>query len=166
MLRTVSARLELEVVAPARLIFEVTVAGGFTATESLSIRQDGTECEKRMLVYQHDTRAHQIDARPGRLKVNYRAEVTGQAAVAEVSDVDRIRYLRPSRYCESDSLRPTAIAEFTGLTGLDLLHGVSSWVGQKLAYAPGSSLPTDGAARTLLAPCSHARASAATTPTW
>lgn len=65
--------------------------------------------------------------------------------------MDRLRYLRPSRYAESDVLWATARAEFAGLTGPGLLHAVSSWVGTRLAYVPGSSLPTDGAERTLLA---------------
>ena len=59
-------------------------------------------------------------------------------------------YVRPSRYCESDSLGPTAASEFAGLTGIDLLQAVITWVNQKLMYVTGSSLPTDGAVRTLL----------------
>ncbi|MFN7149110.1 MAG: hypothetical protein ACK4V6_06480, partial [Microthrixaceae bacterium] len=35
-------------------------------------------------------------------------------------------------------------------SGTDLVAGVSSWVGMHLDYVPGSSLPTDGAVRTLL----------------
>lgn len=62
-----------------------------------------------------------------------------------------MRYLRPSRYCESDTLSAIAHAEFAGLDGYSLLEGVSSWVGTRLDYVPGSSLPTDGAVRTLLA---------------
>jgi transglutaminase-like putative cysteine protease len=64
--------------------------------------------------------------------------------------MDELRYLRPSRYCESDTLGPIARAEFAGLKGQQLLAGVSSWVGQNLFYVPGSSQPTDGAVATLL----------------
>ena len=71
---------------------------------------------------------------------------------ARADAVDLIRYTRPSRYAESDALAPTATAEFAGLdTSAELLAGVSSWVGTRLAYAGGSSRPTDGAVRTLLA---------------
>ena len=83
--------------------------------------------------------------------MQYDVTVTGQASPAEVTETDRVRYLRPSRYCESDSLGALARAEFAGLSGTDLLAGVSSWVGQKLSYVPGASLPTDGAVRTLIA---------------
>jgi transglutaminase-like putative cysteine protease len=49
-------------------------------------------------------------------------------------------------------MAPTAAAEFAGIEGAtQLLAAVSSWVGTRLAYVPGSSLPTDGATRTLLA---------------
>ena len=61
-------------------------------------------------------------------------------------------YTRPSRYAESDALAPTASGEFAGITDpAELLHSVSSWVGTRLRYVSGSSLPTDGATRTLLA---------------
>jgi transglutaminase-like putative cysteine protease len=45
-----------------------------------------------------------------------------------------------------------ARAEFAGITtDADLLAAVSSWVGGKLSYRPGSSGPADGAVDTLLA---------------
>ena len=65
--------------------------------------------------------------------------------------MELLEYLRPSRYCEADRLAPTARAEFSGLAGADLLAAVSSWVGTRLSYVPGSSQPTDGAVQTLLA---------------
>ena len=65
-------------------------------------------------------------------------------------DTDEIVYLRPSRYCESDTLAPTAASEFAGLSGLNLLNAVIDWVNRQLTYVSGSSLPTDGAVRTLL----------------
>jgi transglutaminase-like putative cysteine protease len=92
-----------------------------------------------------------LDAEVGRLLLDYTATIDGRAEPEATGEADVLRYLRPSRYCESDSLGPTAHAEFAGLTGYDLLAAVSSWVGSRLSYVPGSSLPTDGAVRTLLA---------------
>jgi hypothetical protein len=60
------------------------------------------------------------------------------------SEIDQIVYLRPSRYCESDSLGPTAVSEFAGFEGQELLHSVIRWVNEKLTYVTGSNLPTDG----------------------
>jgi len=65
--------------------------------------------------------------------------------------LDAVTYLRPSRYAESDRLAALAAAEFAGLSVPELLAGVSSWVGDRLDYVPGSSGPTDGAVDTLLA---------------
>ena len=45
---------------------------------------------------------------------------------------------------------PTAASEFAGLRGSELLQAVISWVNEQLTYVTGSSLPTDGAVRTLL----------------
>lgn len=97
------------------------------------------------------TRLHRVLADAGRVTVRYDAVVEGRAAPAPFEPVDLITYLRPSRYCESDSLLPTATEEFAGLSGKDLLDGVSSWVGGRLRYVPGASGPTDGALATLQA---------------
>ncbi|HSN37083.1 MAG TPA: transglutaminase family protein, partial [Arthrobacter sp.] len=64
--------------------------------------------------------------------------------------MDLIRYVRPSRYAESDLLLPTAYAEFGGLHGSELLHAVRNWVFNELRYISGSSRGTDGAVETLL----------------
>ena len=85
------------------------------------------------------------------MTIRYDATVEGTAEAAPVEELDLIAYRRPSRYCESDQLLPTAHAEFQGLEGKPLLDAVSSWVGAQLSYIPGSSKPTDGATETLLA---------------
>jgi transglutaminase-like putative cysteine protease len=82
--------------------------------------------------------------------VDYRAVVTGTTPSAPRHELDEITYLRPSRYCESDTLTPTARSEFAGLYGHDLLQAVTAWVGERLRYKPGSSRATDGAAQTML----------------
>ena len=64
--------------------------------------------------------------------------------------MELIRYVRPSRYAESDRLLPTAYAEFGGLQGEELLHAVRNWVFSELRYVSGSSRGTDGAVETLL----------------
>jgi transglutaminase-like putative cysteine protease len=151
MLRNMSAHLDITVTEPAQIALIVAVAQGVPATESLDIRLDGATYTPREVVTEHGTRIHVVEVDPGRLVVDYTAEVTGQAEPVEVTERDLLTYLRPSRYCESDALGPTASAEFWGLHGVDLLAAVSSWVGSRLLYVPGSSLPTDGATRTLLA---------------
>lgn len=149
--REMSAHLVLDVTSPATLAFELAVSTQYAVTEALTVSIDGTFVEPRELLDHHGTRLHVLDAGVGRLLLDYTATVDGRAASQPADEPDLLRYLRPSRYCESDSLGPTAHAEFAGLHGYDLLAAVSSWVGSRLSYVPGSSLPTDGAVRTLLA---------------
>ena len=61
-------------------------------------------------------------------------------------------YLRPSRYAEADKFYGFAATEFGNyVDSTTLLEKVSSWVGTRLNYVPGSSDPIDGAVDTLLA---------------
>lgn len=151
MQRDLSAHLSLDVTSSATLALEIAVSAQLAADEHLTVTLDGREVGATEMHDVHGTRLHVVRADPGRLVVEYSASVRGRAPGQAADEVDLLRYLRPSRYCESDSLGPTAHAEFAGLAGVDLLAAVSSWVGSRLAYVPGSSLPTDGAVRTLLA---------------
>jgi 4-hydroxy-2-oxoheptanedioate aldolase len=78
-------------------------------------------------------------------------------------ETELLVYGRPSHYAESDALAPTAAAEFGGIDDpRDVLLAVSSWVGTRLSYVSGSSLPTDGATRPPRAPrCAETTATCA-----
>jgi transglutaminase-like putative cysteine protease len=116
------------------------------------VRLAGASLDATEIVDLHATRLHRVQAPPGELELEYAASIEGRLAPVAAEPVDLVRYVRPSRYAESDLLAPTATAEFAGLDpSTGLLEAVSSWVGTRLAYVSGSSLPTDGALRTLLA---------------
>ncbi len=150
--RTVSSRLVARLSTPVDIVLAVDVHPSIVADRWLSVTLDGEPVEVRAVLDDHGGRLHCIDALgPGELVAEYHASVDGRAAPLPVEEIDPIRYLRPSRYCESDHLAPTARAEFGGLHGVTLLDAVSSWVGQHLWYVSGSSRPTDGAVNTLLA---------------
>lgn len=152
--RVVGADIELEVTAPTTLEFQVTVARqpGIDVTESLAITLDGKPIEPREIVGEHGTRIHSIEAEGGVVALSYSATVAGQAEPPPVRDVDLITYLRPSRYAEADKFFGFAATEFQQYaTSETLLERVSSWVGTRLNYVPGSSDPIDGATDTLLA---------------
>ena len=69
-----------------------------------------------------------------------------------MTEYDLSRYLRPSRYAEADKFYGFAATEFGSYAdSTTLLEKVSSWVGSRLNYVPGSSDPIDGAVDTLLA---------------
>ncbi|GAA2035617.1 transglutaminase family protein [Agromyces tropicus] len=149
--RSVGCEIRLQVDDPARLAFQVAVARDVEAVERLEFRAAGRPVEPRELTDAAGNRLHVVDAPTGPLECSYTAEVSQRAPEASVDEVDLLTYLRPSRYAESDRLAATAAAEFAGIEGADRLAAVSSWVGTRLSYVPGSSSPTDGAVQTLLA---------------
>ncbi len=142
----------LDVTEPADLVFSVAAADQYSADEAFTATLDGAPIEAHEVADAHGTRLHRITTGTGRLEATYRATIDGEARPMETSEADRLVYGRPSRYAESDALAPTAMGEFAGIRDhAQLLASVSSWVGTRLAYVSGSSLPTDGATRTLLA---------------
>ena len=150
MRRIVSSRIEAEAASPLTAVLSIAPAGP-DVEAPVAVTLDGRELDVREVVESNGNRLHLVDVTaPGRLVATCAATIDGQREPAPVSEVEAIRYLRPSRYCESDRLTPTARAEFSGLQGMALLDAVSSWVGQHLAYVAGSSRPTDGAVNTLL----------------
>lgn len=149
--RTVSSHLEVSAISPCTLVLEIAVAACYQVTETLSVVASGQALTPRELLSDHGARWHVVDVAAGPVTVHYEAEIEDKVAPIEVAEIDLHAYVRPSRYCESDSLAPTARAQFGGLAGMELLAAVSSWVGTQLSYVPGSSLPTDGAVRTMLA---------------
>jgi transglutaminase-like putative cysteine protease len=152
--RRVSAHLALDVHQPLAMILKVAVSDmpGVGLADTLTITRDGVPQPVTETLIPGEGRTHLLTAQPGRMVVGYAATVTGRAAEAAVTEADRVIYLRPSRYAESDRLSAVARSEFAGITGpAELLAAVSSWVGTRLSYVPGSSGPTDGAVDTLLA---------------
>jgi transglutaminase-like putative cysteine protease len=151
--RRVGAELVLRVHEPLRLILQVAVSGMAPSRidESLQVTCGGLPLDVIEVPILGEGRVHLADPQPGTITVTYEATVRGTADCAVVTEADRITYLRPSRYAESDRLAPIAQSEFAGLSGAaDLLAAVSSWVGSQLRYVPGSSGPTEGAVDTLL----------------
>jgi transglutaminase-like putative cysteine protease len=150
MRRDVTVALDLGSDGSAQLALAVAVATGYEAEERFEACQGGVALPVTVLDDFHGGRLHVVDVQAGPIHIDYSATVVGQPSPVDLDPMQQIRYLRPSRYCESDILRPIAVAEFAGLRGAELLAAVASWVGVRIAYVPGSSLPTDGAVRTLL----------------
>ncbi len=153
MKRDVYSRITLDVTSPADLVFSIAVSDHYKRErEFFTATLNGAPVPYHEVPDVHGTRLHRMRSEVGKLEVTYEATVTGEETTAPTTETDLIVYTRPSRYAESDSLGPTANAEFAGITdAAELLASVSSWVGTRLFYVSGSSLPTDGATRTLLA---------------
>ncbi len=154
MKRQVGASLRVTVTDPTALEFQIAVAAlpGLQIDESLTVNLDGKPVAVREIAGEHGTRIHTADVGVGDLQVTYEATVTGRAEPIAVRDLDVSTYLRPSRYAEADKFFGFAATEFGQFTNsVTLLEKVSSWVGTRLKYVPGSSDPIDGATDTLLA---------------
>jgi len=151
--RHVSAHLVIDVSEPLEMVLQLAVSDmpGTELSETLVVTCDGAELRPAEVIVPGSGRAHVLTAQPGRVVADYQATVSGRAGPLGMAPADRLVYLRPSRYAESDKLSAIARAEFAGLSAAgDLLPAVSSWVGTRLSYVAGSSRPTDGAVQTLL----------------
>lgn len=151
--RTVGA--ELDVTAHVESVVELQVAvartPGLSVDESLVVTHDGGVLDVAEVVATHHGRIHTVTLPAGRSRVSYSAHVHGQGELPVAEAAELSMYRRPSRYAESDRLGPFAASEFAGVPPDGLLDAVSSWVGTRLDYVPGSSGPLDGAVETLLA---------------
>lgn len=154
MQRTVSSRLLFTTQPQTSVVLNVALAHrGYAAVrENLTLLANGQPLQYRELPDAHGGRLMAFDLVDAtEVSMEYWAEVDGFAAPETSSETDLIRYVRPSRYCESDRLLPTSYAEFPGLRGVALVAAIRNWVAQELRYVSGSSRGTDGAVETLLA---------------
>lgn len=155
MLRQVTAKITADVREAAEIVLAVAVASGHEiAAEHLVATVGGAPVQVTEVPDRHGTRLHVLSPGPvGRLDVSYDAAVGDRAPSPPDRSwpAERIEYIRPSRYAESDRLAAISHHAFGDRGGKDLLDAVSSWVGVRLAYVSGSSRPTDGAVDTYLA---------------
>lgn len=148
----------------ARLAFMVAVARvpGLDVDDAFEARLDDDLLDVVVLVDPAHAVTHLVSlpestTGDARLTVSYRARVDGDPqevagrTVQDRGDLERLGYLRPSRYAESDRLSSTARSEFGSSRGVELLHAVADWAHARLAYVTGASRPTDGAVETYLA---------------
>jgi len=147
----------VEETAAVTLQVAVAAAPGRAVDDRLSVAVDGRPLDfLRVLAGPHGGWLHHFEAPPGQLDITYRAAVSGPVEPTGDSDpagddYDRIVALRPSRYCPSDALLGFAAGELGGRDpDADLLREVVAWIGNRVAYIPGSSGPLDSAVDTLL----------------
>jgi transglutaminase-like putative cysteine protease len=150
--RTVGAELGITAHSECQVELQIAVARtpGLEITETLSVIHEGVELPTVEVATAHDGRLHLVTLPGGYSQVSYQAQVRGSAVIPPLSLADLSLYRRPSRYIESDTFGGFASSEFAGVHDGELLEAVSSWVGTRLVYVPGSSGPTDGATQTLL----------------
>ncbi|HKX77787.1 MAG TPA: transglutaminase family protein [Novosphingobium sp.] len=96
----------------------------------------------------------------GKLKVVYDGTVDVNRLGADVAQLaavpphqlpaETIQYMLPSRYCPSDQFSNIVESEFAGLEGGARVAAIRDWIGQRIAYAPGSSISSTGAMDTFI----------------
>jgi len=152
MQRTVSSRLEAWAADQTTIVLAVAVsARHHDLTEHLFVTVNGEPAPIREIVDALGGRQHVLDVPASSfISIDYEATVFNGAPGPSSDEAERIRFLRPSRYCDSDALEPFARATFGSLGRLDLIDEIRQWVGSNIEYVPGVSRPTDGASSTLL----------------
>lgn len=145
--------LEYDVTQPAHFLFNVEAAFDSchrVVSERLSIAPSvkvRTFTDERC-----GNRVVRLDAPKGLLTLSYHADVElmptpvplylDEALVTSVPD-DALRYLFPSRYCESDLLSRAAQQLFGDLPhGLSRVRAIEAWIFESVQYLPGSSNST------------------------
>src|SRR6202046_3927850 len=152
--REVAAELEVEIIDPTTLEFQIAVAPhpNTEVSERLSFSLDGNPLQALEISGMHGKRIHKWEVPAGYMTVDYAATIVGRTDPAPVTEPDLSMYLRPSRYAEADKFYGFAATEFGSyVDSTTLLERVSLWVGTRLNYVPGSSDPIDGAVETMLA---------------
>ena len=150
---TIDLLLDYEVTHPAHFLFHIESAfhashniieERLSITPSMKVR---TFCDER-----NGNRFVRLDAAKGLLSLNYRAKIElntvplprhlDEAPVTSVPD-DVLRYLMPSRYCESDIMSRAAQQIFGHLPqGLSRVRAVEEWLHASIYYMPGFSNST------------------------
>jgi transglutaminase-like putative cysteine protease len=145
--------LDYDVVHPAHFLFNIesafhdghrVVEERLTITPSMKVR---TFCDERL-----GNRFVRLDAPRGVLSINYRARLElnpapvplhlDESPVTSVPD-EVLRYLMPSRYCESDSMSRAAQQLFGQVPpGIGRVRAIENWIHESMAYLPGFSNST------------------------
>lgn len=107
----------------------------------------------------HDTIGDRIWLRhQGKLTVTYEGLVEVHRLVNDIAPLaavpphqlpgETVQYLLPSRYCPSYEFQSLVEDEFSGLQGGARIMAFRDWIGQHIAYTPGSSGTETGAMET------------------
>jgi len=148
--RIATADIDLQTAASVDLVFQIAVRTDTArASESMTFVQNGVPREPTVLTAADGTRFHCLRSDEGLLQVRYAADIDRSEAPAATSTLELIQYVRPSRYCESDTLFAQARRQFRGLGGAELVDAVSGYVHDSLTYTWGSSTGTDSAVTVL-----------------
>jgi len=148
---TIDAAITLSVQQAGEVALCLAVAPPHDHGDLAVCAADGTPAPTRVVLTDGGW-AHIADLPATDVEMTYRVEVgLHPAEAAEVSDIDTLVYLRPSRYCPSDRLAGLATDQFGHLAPADAVMAIEAWLNGSLAYVPGVTDAVDDALHPLLA---------------
>lgn len=146
----VDCRIEYEITGPTDFLFHLEAARVADQTvlgESLRI-EPAIEL-RRFTDASGENRHFRLHADTGSLSLHYRARVALNRAANDLAATEVpiarlpdevLRYLVPTRYCESDLLHGTAVRTFGMLPpGHSRVEAISRWIRENIEYEIGSS---------------------------
>ncbi len=149
--RRVSCEIDATLGEPTGIVLAVAVAdeAGLTIDERLEVRVNDEVVELTEVRGPGGTRWHMAQVDAGVLSARYTATVGGRASAPEVAPLDRVLYVRPSRYVQSDELSrelidAEVIERLSALPERERINAAREWVAEYLDYVVGSTQPTDG----------------------
>lgn len=144
--------LAYEILQPSTLIFNIRPYNNnhqkiqqetLEISPQVDLEDFGCDLEK-------ENRYFRLQAKAGKLEINYRATVESFPLLKEPSNIievppaefpiEILPYVLPSRYCQSDQLIQLAESEFGNLLpGYSRVQGICNWIYQKVTYLSGST---------------------------
>ena len=147
---TIETVLDYQVNAPAHMVLNIEAArsGAQTVLSEELVVEPPVEmnafCDENS-----GNRFIRFDAKPGPLKIRYRANVQRTPVVVPVDLAEVpvngvpnevLHYLMPTRYCESDLMSRAAQQLFGDLPpGIGRVQAIVDWIHESITYEPGTS---------------------------
>ena len=155
-----SIQLDYTVVSPSDFVFTIQPANTQyqrVTWERLAVHPELAVEEQ--VVVSPGNRHLRLRAEPGQLRVNYEAIVDLVHHYELPSDVPEVpiaqlpaevlKYVYPSRYCQSDRLLSVAMAQFADMApGYERVEAIRQWVQSRTKFQVGSSNPGTSALET------------------
>lgn len=149
--RRVSCDIDASLGEPTGIVLAVAVAdsAGLSIEETFDTRLNDAPLTLTEIRGPGGTRWHAAQVEPGILSVRYNATVAGRALDHAVAPLDRVLYVRPSRYVQSDELAgllidAEVIERLAAMPERERVVAARDWVTARLDYVVGSTLSTDG----------------------
>ncbi len=149
--RRVACDIDASLGEPTGIVLAVAVAddAGLTIHETFDVRLNDEPLALTEIRGPGGTRWHTAQVEPGILSIRYNATVDGRALDHAVAPLDRVLYVRPSRYVQSDELAglmidADVIDRLVAMPERDRVRAARDWVAARLDYVIGSTLSTDG----------------------